>query len=152
MVSLATLQDINDIIRMLLSFGDASPISAFHNPVFNHRGVSHTITKFITDGVALVATDEDDRPVGMLLAMGVPDIWLPEIVTLREIAWWVDPEARSTSLGFRLFREYVKIGKQLVASGQVNNFVLTLLANSPAIDLEKRGFEAVETNYVYKGE
>ena len=42
------------------------------------------------------------------------DMWLPEVKSMREIAWWVDPEHRGSSAGAKLLKEYVGVGDRLV--------------------------------------
>jgi len=88
----------------------------------------------------------------VLIAQIHCDPWLPQIRTLREVAWWVEPEYRQSSMAGRLLKEYVKLGKKLKEAGHINNFVLTMLSNSPDLKLEKRGWREVERNYVYEGD
>jgi hypothetical protein len=89
--------------------------------------------------------------VGMLIAVIQQDSWLPHVKTMKEIAWWVEPEHRMSSLGYRLLKEYIKCGEKLVESDIIEGFTLTNMMQSPDFDLEKRGWRPVETNYVYEG-
>jgi hypothetical protein len=77
------------------------------------------------------------------------DIWLPNMRIMNEIVWWVNPEWRDSSAGLRLLKEYTKIGEQMVEKGDISTFTLTLLENSPKLNIQKRGWSPVETNYVF---
>ena len=94
---------------------------------------------------------QDEQPAGMLIARIMEDPWLPHVRTLKEMAWWVEPEHRGSTVGYRLLKEYVKTGEAMKASGVIENFTLTLMTESPDFDLEKRGWRSVETNYVFEG-
>ena len=87
----------------------------------------------------------------MIIGLIFEDMWLPQVKTLKEVAWWVEEEYRNTSMGYKLLLEYVKFGKKLKKAGSVDNFTLTNMSISPDFDLEKRGWREIETNYVYEG-
>jgi hypothetical protein len=68
---------------------------------------------------------------------------------LKELAWWVEPSHRNSSLGYRLLKEYVKFGKALKEKNIISAFTLTTLEDSPIRDLERFGWRPIEKNYVY---
>ena len=150
MIRTATIQDFDRIMEMMINFANSSPYDAHHQPKYNDEYVRRLLVQFIKAGVILVG-EINDRIEGMLIAGITPDIWLPQVKTMKEVAWWVEPEHRMSSLGYRLLKEYIKCGEKLVESDIIEGFTLTNMMQSPDFDLEKRGWRPVETNYVYEG-
>jgi hypothetical protein len=150
MITYADITHIPEILKLLKQFANATPISSLANPDLDTDRASRIIHHLIRSGVALVSIS-DDQVTGMLLAGIVPDMWLPHIVQLREYAWWVTPEYRNSSAGYRLLQAYVRAGEQLKQAGKITDIVLTTLVNSPIGDIQSRGWRAIETNYVYSG-
>lgn len=101
-------------------------------------------------GVNYLAQD-GNKLVGMILSLKDHDIWLPKIIRLREVAWYVKPEYRSGSCGGKLFLEYCREAEKLQNQGQISSYAITKLHNSPDFDYARRGFKLVETTYM-KGE
>lgn len=150
MIRYADLQDFDRIMEMMVNFANSAPLSDLHNPQYNDLYVRRLLCEIIKNGCVIVG-EINNRVEGMLIGMVISDPWLPHIKTLREIAWWVEPEHRGSSLGYRLLREYVRFGETLVDKDVIVGFTLTNMEISPAFDLEKRGWRKVETNYVYEG-
>jgi hypothetical protein len=136
-------------MELMVNFANAAPVEIYHDPIYNHRGVQHFLAEVTRSGTILVA-EAQGQLQGMLIAQVMTDPWLPEIRILKELAWWVEPEYRNTPMGYRLLLEYVKFGKKLQQTGVIHKFVLTTMCNSPDLNLDKRGWRAVETNYVYE--
>jgi hypothetical protein len=150
MIRRANIQDYDAIMEMMINFANSSPYSPLQNPEYNDIYVRRLLDNFQRSGIILLA-EKDNKPVGMLIASIQSDAWLPHIKTMKEIAWWVEPEYRMTTLGYRLLKEYVEIGKNLVEQNEISGFTLTNMEQSPDFDLEKRGWRPIETNYVYEG-
>jgi len=150
MIRQASIQDYDRIMQMMINFADSSPVSALHNPEYDDMYIRRLLDNFIKTGIILVA-EKDKELQGMLIAQVISDVWLPHVKTMREVAWWVEPEHRHSTMGYRLLKEYVKIGEQLVDKSIIEGFTLTNMEQSPAFDLEKRGWNPIETNYIYEG-
>lgn len=150
MIRYADLKDFDRIIAMMKDFANSAPVQSYHNPQYNDRGVRNYLAHLLQNGCVIVG-EVDGELQGMLLAQICSDPWLPQIKTLKELAWWVDPKYRNTSLGYKLLMKYVETGKKLKEQNVINNFVLTNMTVSPDFDLGKRGWRAIETNYVYEG-
>ena len=151
-------KDDDAIIDCLRKFADYQPWGKLKAEAehYNDHHVRKILDAIRKKGIMLVAEDVEKRSLtkpgdiaGVFMAIVAPDIWLPQLVSLNELVWWVNPEYRETTVGYRLFKEYQKIGEQMVKDKKINNFTMTLLENSPKIDLEKRGWDKVETNYVF---
>ena len=150
MIRYADIRDFDRIIEMMNDFANSAPVKDYHNPQYNDRGVRNYLAQLIQNGCVIVG-EVNGEIQGMLLAQICSDPWLPHVKTLKEIAWWVDVNYRNTSLGYKLLMKYVETGKKLKEQNVINNFVLTNMTVSPDFDLGKRGWRAIETNYVYEG-
>lgn len=150
MIRHADLKDFDRVMDLMVNFANHAPVDSYHDPEYNYRGVQHFLAQVKNTGCIIVG-EADGEIQGMLIAQIMTDPWLPHIRTMKEMAWWVEPEYRNTTLGYRLLMEYVKFGKQLKDAGIIDNFVLTNMVTSPEFNLEKRGWRPIETNYVYEG-
>lgn len=151
MIRHARYKDYDRIMEMMVNFANSAPVEDLHNPEYDYRRIQNVLMNLQLKGCVLLATDELDVAQGMLIAVMQEDLWLPHVKALKEVAWWVEPEYRNTTMGYRLLREYVKFGNELKDKGLIHNFTLTNMKISPDFDLEKRGWREVETNYVYEG-
>ena len=150
MIRFADLKDFDRVMQLMVNFANAAPVEAYHNPQYNDRGVRHYLAGLLQSGCVIVGEVKGEVQ-GMLLAQICSDPWLPHVKTLKELAWWVEEEYRNTSLGYKLLMKYVETGKNMRERGVIDNFVLTNMTISPDFDLGKRGWRAIETNYVYEG-
>jgi len=143
----AGFDDYEAIKRFMIAFANANPFKGLHQPDYNDTYANRLIDSIRKQGVALVA-EKDGEIVGMLLAMINGDLWLPEVKTMRELAWWVDPEHRGTSAGAKLLAEYNRIGDVMVEKDIISAYTITTLGMGDHLNLEKRGWHAIETNFV----
>lgn len=150
MIRTARIGDVERIIDLLINFANEAPIKSLHNPRVNRRKMGHTLVQLMLNGCVLVG-EKDGKIQGMIIASIVDDVWLEYVKTLREVAWWVEPEYRHTTLGYRLLQEYVKFGKLLKQKEIISDFTMTTMVNSPELKLEDRGWRFIEMNYVYEG-
>lgn len=97
-------------------------------------------------GLILVAEHEDDV-VGFLMAVKTPDTWYPKYVRLQELAWYMHPNYRKTTLGGRLFKEYCRRADEMIQEGLVKEYSIVRMATSPELNLEQRGWQLKEYMY-----
>lgn len=90
----------------------------------------------------------DEVPVGLLMAIKEPNMWLPSARELREVVWYVAPEHRSSTTGGKLFLQYCKKGDELLSSGDIQGYFTTQMTTTKNIDLERRGFKQTETTFL----
>lgn len=150
MIRYAGIKDFDRIMELMVNFANSAPLECYHNPQYNYKGVQNFLATVINSGCIIVG-ERDGKIQGMLIAQICNDPWLPHIRTLKELAWWVEPEYRNTSLGYKILMKYIETGKKIKERGMIENFVLTNMTVSPDFDLSARGWRAIETNYVYEG-
>ena len=150
MIRHATIQDFDRIMEMMIHFADSSPYKAQHIPQYNDEYVRRLLCNFMSQGVLLVGEIKGEIQ-GMLIAGISPDVWLPEVRTMKEVAWWVEPEHRMGALGYKLLKKYIDSGEKMVDHKVIDGFTLTNMEISPDFDLEKRGWKKIESNYLFEG-
>jgi hypothetical protein len=91
---------------------------------------------------------KDEKPVGLLMAVREPNMWLPRAQELREVVWYVVPEHRSSTVGGKLFLQYCKKGDELLAAGEIQGYFTTQMTTTKSIDLKSRGFKQTETTFL----
>lgn len=146
-----TADDDDKIIECLKEFADYQPFGRLQAEAeeYNDHHIRKVLDIIRKRGLLFVADGKDDDLAGVFMSIQSPDIWIPKLVIMNELVWWVNPNYRDTSVGYRLLKEYTDACKILVKEGAIANFTMTLLENSPEIDLEKRGWDKIETNYVF---
>ena len=85
---------------------------------------------------------------GLIMGMTVPSLWCNKTFGLHELAWYVKPEYRKSTVGYRLFKEFVSYGNQLKDEGRITFFIMGKLHNSPNLNYEKYGFEKMDETWI----
>lgn len=139
----ATKFDQADLDRMILDYRQYSPIPSLRDA--EDLGAFHTICAEIFAGRGQIwVAEKDSQLIGMLIAYIVPNLWAPNLLSLNELAYWVDPEHRGSSAGYRLLKEYKTYGDQCKAQGRIDYYTISKMVNSPDLRYDKWGFEKVE--------
>ena len=86
--------------------------------------------------------------VGLIMGLITPTIWCNKTLALHELAWWVKPECRNGTVGYRLLKAYVNYGKQLKETGRIKMFTITKMVTSPDVKYQKFGFSKLDENWV----
>lgn len=123
--------------------------------IFKHCDDEVYITTVLTHifagrGVALLSS-RDDVVTGMLIGFIDQSIWEPNIRVLKEMAYWVKPEYRGSSAGYRLINKYVELAEDMIASGKIQSCTISKMINSPDLDYGKFGFKKVEETWAIGG-
>jgi hypothetical protein len=147
MIRLATRSDIAQITQVLMEFMRESTYSEYveeANPQYLNRLVFNVI--YVGYIWLWLVKDESgqEKIAGLLAAVREPNVWQPKSIQLRELAWYVRPEYRGLPTGGRLFVEYCRKGDELMQAGQIRTYAIMKMANTPAVDLERRGFRLTE--------
>lgn len=146
----ATIKDYDDIKRLMIDFANFNPVEDLHNPKYDYDHVNRVIDHIVKDGIALVC-EHNGAVVGMLLATIQGDLWLPHVKRMTEVAWWVEKQYRGTTAGARLLKFYMGVGIALQERGDITSFTLTTLATTPDLKLDKRGWQPIDYNWLYRG-
>jgi len=135
--------DKQDIIEMMIEFKSESNIQELrelHNPEYWDQLLN---TILAGAGVIFIELNK-----GFVMALIAPSVWCNKTLQLYELAWYVKPELRNTSIGYRLLKQYVDYGNQLKQSGRIKFFSIGKMVTSPNIKYEKFGFKKLDENWI----
>ena len=145
-VRLANKFDLPIVLDMLRNFRNHTPIDMMrecNNEEYINKLFHHVI---LGGGVALIAEDKD--VAGMIIGVKDQNVWDPEIKVLRELVYWVEPEYRGTTAGYKLLLKYNKLAQELVDEQKINMYTMTKMVNSPDLDFTKFGYKKTEEVWV----
>jgi len=121
-------------IESLTDMGDETHVSMLYNAIIHGRGI------------ALIA--EKTEPIGLFLSIIDQNIWDPKLIVLKELAYYVEPEYRNTTIGYRLITEYNKQAELLVKNNRIKFYTMTKTTKSPDLDFSRFGYNKVEETWV----
>jgi N-acetylglutamate synthase-like GNAT family acetyltransferase len=145
-VRLANKFDLPVVLNMLRNFRNHTPIDMMrecNNEEYINKLFHHVI---LGGGVALIAEDKD--VAGMIIGVKDQNVWDPEIKVLRELVYWVEPEYRGTTAGYKLLLKYNKLAQELVDEQKINMYTMTKMVNSPDLDFTRFGYKKTEEVWV----
>lgn len=99
----------------------------------------------ILAGAGVVFIDEGK---GLLMALISHTAWCDKTFQMYELAWYVKPEYRHTSVGYRLLKSYIEYGRKLKEDGRITMFTIAKMVSSPDIKYEKFGFSKLDENWI----
>jgi N-acetylglutamate synthase-like GNAT family acetyltransferase len=138
--------DTPAIIDMLRDYRSATPWSRLaecNNELHIRTLLAHI---FAGQGVVFIAEKEQEA-VGMLIAIKNSNIWDPELLVMNELAYWVDPEYRGSTSGYRLLAAYKEYCDRLKSQGLLEAYTISKMVNSPDLDYARFGFEKLEETW-----
>jgi N-acetylglutamate synthase-like GNAT family acetyltransferase len=143
MIRKATKYDKTQIVEMIRLFRDESKIEQYKN--FNNVEYVNKLLDSILAGQGIIYIEDN---VGLIIGVIIPTIWCDKTLALHELAWYVKPEHRNTTVGYRLLKAYVEYGKQLKEQDRIKMFTITKMVTSPDIKYGKFGFTKLDENWV----
>ena len=138
--------DINYILDMLRNFRNETPIDLMRS--CDNEEYVNKIFHHILLGGGVIYIAEKDEPIGMIAGIKNQSIWDPELKFLQELVFWVEPEHRNSSAGYRLIQAYNKKGQELVDEDEIKMFTITKMATSPDLKFERFGYRKSEEIWV----
>lgn len=143
MIRQATKYDKKQIIEMMKLFRAESHIEQYRD--LDNVDYWNRLLDNILAGQGIIYIEDN---VGLIMGLIVPTIWCDKTLSLHELAWYVKPEFRNTTIGYRLLKAYVDYGKQLKESGRIKMFTITKMVTSPDIKYGRFGFSKLDENWI----
>lgn len=139
--------DIADLVRMLKNYRDAAP-TEFLRSASDQTHIEALLSALIAgSGLVFVAVN-GGITAGMLIAMRHTNVWNPTAYQMSELAYWVEPEFRGSTAGYRLLSEYMHKCDELVKSGGISTYTMSKMVTSPDLDYGRFGFMKLEETWV----
>lgn len=147
-ITAITKVDYEDLCDMMTEFARSCGVGDLNRETYDRKYAKNVLLRCERTGASFIARNENQQAIGMILSMRVQELWIPNIIRLRELAWFVVPEYRHTTVGARLFSEYKKAAETMMKENKITGFTMTKLHNSDDFDYEKRGFKFIEATYM----
>jgi len=143
MIRQANKYDKTEIIEMMKRFRAESHIKQYQE-IDNEEYWSQLLDSiFAGAGIVYIAEGK-----GLIMGLIAPVIWSNKHYAMHELAWWVKPEFRNGTAGYKLVKAYIEYGKKLKEEGRIILFTLSKLPLTPSIDYAKLGFNKVDENWM----
>lgn len=146
MIRHATKYDIPTLTEMVRGYAQQFPSKLAKDTNNFDVGYIQQLLMTMIAGRGFVLIDDDER--GFLAAIIAPNIWYPSLMELSELAWWVKPEHRNSTIGGKLWLTFDKEAEAMKQAGRIQYIKTSLTVQSPAVDYEKRGYKQLETAYI----
>lgn len=143
MIRQATKYDKEQIIEMMKLFREESNIEQYKH--LDNLVYWNKLLDSILAGRGIIFLEEGK---GLIMALITHTAWCDKTYQMYELAWYVKPEYRNTSIGYRLLKSYIDYGKQLKEQGRIKLFTIAKMITSPDIKYNKFGFAKVDETWV----
>ena len=143
MIRQATKYDKTQIIEMMQLFRVESNIEQYRD--LDNLPYWNTLLDSIFAGHGVIFIDDNK---GLLMALITHTAWCDKTYQMYELAWYVKPDFRNTTVGYRLLKEYIDYGKQLKQDGRIKLFTIAKMVTSPNIKYEKFGFSKLDESWI----
>ena len=143
MIRQATKYDKPQIIEMMKLFRAESNIVQLQG--LDNEPYWNRLLDTILAGAGVVYIEDD---VGLVMALITPSVWCDKTFYMQELAWYVKPAQRNTSIGYRLLKKYIEYGNKLKDEGRITMFAIAKMVTSPDIKYEKFGFKKLDENWI----
>jgi GNAT superfamily N-acetyltransferase len=143
MIRQATKYDKVQIIEMMKLFRAESKIEQFQD--LDNEPYWNRLLDNILAGMGVIFI-EDGK--GLIMALISHTAWCDKTFQMYELAWYVKPEHRGGTVGYRLLKTYVDYGKQLKEQGRIKIFSIAKMVTSPNIKYDKFGFSKLDENWI----
>jgi len=143
MIRQATKFDKTEIINMMKQFRSEADLPEYVDA--ENEEYWNLLLDTILVGKGVVFLEEGK---GLLMALIHPTIWDNRINTMQELAWYVKPEFRNTTVGYRLLKSYIEYGDELKEDGRIKFFSVSKMDTSPNVKYQKFGFRKKDENWI----
>ena len=143
MIRKATKYDKPQIIEMMKAFREESNIEQYKH--LDNLTYWNKLLDTILAGQGVIFIDDGK---GLIMALITHTAWCDRTFQMYELAWYVKPEFRNTTVGYRLLKQYIDYGKQLKEQGRIKLFTIAKMVTSPDIKYDKFGFKKLDETWI----
>lgn len=142
---LANKFDILECVEMMRRYALEGPIAALKDESKHDQQHIEQLLISLIAGRGFVLIEEGK---GMIAGAVVPNFWVPKVREVKELAWWVHPDYRGGLTGGKLFIGFQKHAQDLIDLGRADFVTMTLMEQSPKLNIEAKGFRPIEKTFV----
>jgi L-amino acid N-acyltransferase YncA len=147
MIRKANRHDIPAVLDMLRQYRSETPLD-FLRDANDAEYVTQMLNELIAGRGVVLLAEIEGQAIGMMIAAVMPSIWSPKHFVLTEFAYYVEPEHRGSTAGYRLLRSYLDEAIALKDSGRICNAFISKMTNSPDLKYSRFGFSKLEEFWV----
>lgn len=145
MIREASPFDMPALVDMMRGYVAEAPMETLKDSSLHDQAHIESLMASLMAGRGFIFIDDHHR--GFIAAMVIQNVWCPSVRELHELAWWVKPEYRGGTFGGRLWKIFAEKAQDLLDNGRVQIICSSVLADSPKIDYEKRGWRLMQKTY-----
>ena len=124
MIRIANKFDVPQILNMLRNYRDSGKISGVKD-ITDETTPIRILTHILAGGGIAYVDQKDNELMGMLLAVKTPYLWDHSKYVMNEIVYWVEPEHRGSTTGYRLLSKYIEHCDTLVEDNVIVNYTMS---------------------------
>ena len=143
MIRQATKYDKPQIIEIMKLFRAESNIVQYQS--LDNEPYWNRLLDTILAGAGVVFIEDG---VGLIMALITPTVWCDKTFYMQELAWYVKPEHRNGTVGYRLLKKYIEYGKELKNQERIAMFAIAKMVTSPDVKYQKFGFTKLDENWI----
>ena len=124
MIRIANKFDVPQILDMLRNYRDSGKIYGVKD-ITDEATPIRILTHILAGGGIAYVDQKDNELIGMLLAVKTPYLWDHTKFVMNEIVYWVEPEHRGSTTGYRLLSKYIEHCDNLVEDNVIVNYTMS---------------------------
>ena len=124
MIRIANKFDVAQILDMLRNYRDSGKIYGVKD-ITDEATPIRILTHILAGGGLAYVDQKDNELIGMLLAVKTPYLWDHTKFVMNEIVYWVEPEHRGSTTGYRLLSKYIEHCDNLVEDNVIVNYTMS---------------------------
>ena len=133
--------DLPQLKQMLWNYHDSGNIKGLD--ITSEETGLRILSMILAGGGVAFVSEKDNVLTGMLLAVRTPFLWDNSKLIMNEIAYWVEPEHRGSSAGYRLLKEYVEFCDELKDLNKISNYTISQMEGQE-LNYSRFGFKPIE--------
>lgn len=138
--------DIEDILKELRLF---SKFYSSRHGLYNDDDYSRSVVLGLINEHVFIIAEIDNKVAGFISGMIIRHLYNPNIVTLIENFWWVNPLFRGSRAGSMLLDKYVEVGKKYA------HWIIGTIEDASPVDERsflRRGFKFKEKSFLLEND
>ena len=137
----ANKYDLPQLKQMLWNYHDSGNIKGLD--ITSEETGLRILSMILAGGGVAFVSEKDNVLTGMLLAVRTPFLWDNSKLIMNEIAYWVEPEHRGSTAGYRLLKEYVEFCDELKDLNRISNYTISQMEGQE-LNYSRFGFKPIE--------
>jgi GNAT superfamily N-acetyltransferase len=141
MIRIANKFDLPRLKEMLWNYHDSGSIKGLD--ITNEDTGLKILSIILAGGGIALVSEKNNELTGMLLAICTPFLWDNTKLVMNEIAYWVEPEHRGSTSGYRLLKKYTEMCDEMRDNGRITNYTVSQMEGQQ-LDYSRFGFKPIE--------